>query len=130
MEAIEQALRFRPRLAFEALGQQRSRRGGNGAAGSLKSDVGDPVGFEFELDCPGVAAQRVVALRLAARAWNRSRVARTLAVIDHDLLIQILEAPHHRKTSLTFSIPSTSASISSRVLQKARAARVVAGTPN
>ena len=61
-----------------------------------------------------VAAERIVAIGLAVGVRHGVAVSRTLAVIENDFLIEVVD--HQAKTSFTFWRPATSASISPKVL--------------
>ena len=72
------------------------------------------VNLEIELQL--VAAQRIEALGPVVRTFELAEVARMLAVVDNQLLIQLSQIRHQAKISFTFSTDDASTSISSRVL--------------
>src|SRR5262245_8491679 len=129
MERAEQRIRLGLGLALQELGHQRGRRGRNRAAAALERDVvDDALVRELEVDRDLVAAQRVVALGRAVGVGRMAEIARPLAVVEDDFLIEVAEVRHQANSSLTFLSAATSASASSVELYIAKEARAVAAT--
>jgi len=70
--------------------------------------------FDLDVEFQLVAAERVVTLGLAVGVRHGMTVARTLAVVDYDFLVQVVN--HQENISFTFPRPAASASISAAVL--------------
>src|SRR5690242_1210381 len=101
-------------LALQALGHERSRGGRNRAAGAVETGILHHIVLDLEVQFQLVAAQRVVAFRPSVRVLHYMAVSRTLTMIEDGFLIQVID--HQAKTSFTLWRPSTSESISARVL--------------
>src|SRR5262245_14641750 len=116
MKRGEQGLGFGARLALEQLGHDGGGCRGNGAALALEADVLDHVAVELQVDGEPVAAQVVVPFEVAAPPAQGAEVARPLAVLEDQVVVQLAQVGHQPNTSLTLWSPRTRASISSRVL--------------
>src|SRR5208282_1111350 len=116
MEPPEKFLRLCHRLAFDALRHHRRGRFRDRAARALKTDVADRIAIELEIYGEAVAAERIEALGLVIGGRDFAIIARSLAVLEDHVLIEIAQVGHQAKTSRTFSIPRTSASTSAFVL--------------
>ena len=92
---VEQRLHVGFCFAFQRVGQNRRRGFRDGAAGPLKADVSDDVALHPGVDRVMIAAQRVVALGGASRAFELVEVARASAVVQDDLLIQLCQVVKH-----------------------------------
>ena len=72
-----------------SLGQQGGGGLGNAAAGADEAGVLDGLAFEREEQLELIAAQGVVALGGAGRRRLLAEIARVLAVVQDDLLVEI-----------------------------------------
>src|SRR5207249_10599841 len=92
-EDVEPRCGFAPRRAFQRVGQNWRRGGGDRAAGALKANVADPIAVHLYVNRNFVAAKRVVPLRLL-RSFDGAEVARPLAVVENNVLIEPLKVRH------------------------------------
>src|SRR5439155_12245027 len=128
MEAVEQRFGLGDGLPLHDVGHQRCRRLRDGAARSLERRLlDDAVVADAQIHRQAIAAQRVVALGLAAPG-ERAKIPRPLVVIQDHFLVEVFEVGHQANTSCTLASAAASASSSSRVLYSASEARAVAGT--
>src|SRR6185437_751371 len=116
MELLEQGLGLGARLALDRVGEQRGGSGRDGAARALELHLPHPVALERHPEREPVAAEAVEALGLAAALAQRTEVARPLAVVEDQLLVQIAELRHQANISLALRRPAASWSRSARVL--------------
>src|ERR1035437_7470555 len=91
VELLQQLERFLAGFTLEALGHQGGRSRGDGAAGANEADVHDDVVFHFDEQLQLVAAERIVAIGLAGGVRHGMAVPRTLAVIENDFLVEIVD---------------------------------------
>ena len=96
VEAVEERLGLRSRLALEGLRHHRGRGGGDRAAGALEADVLDQVALQLHVDGGAVAAERVVALGPAGGRGQLAEVPRPLAVVEDHFLIKLAQLGGHR----------------------------------
>ena len=89
VERVEQLVGLVERLALERVGHQRRRRLGDRAAGALEPQILDHVALEVEVDRDFVAAQRVVALRVAVVGIRDPEIPGSLVVIQDDFLVEL-----------------------------------------
>jgi hypothetical protein len=116
VEALEERLGLGLGLALDHLGHQRGRGHRDGAAAALEGGVLDDAVLQREVDGDLVAAERVVAARLAVRVLGRAEVPRLAVMVEDDLLVEVAQLGHQPKISFTLARPSASASISSNRL--------------
>src|SRR5690606_19560812 len=131
VEAFEQPARLLLGPALEHLGHHRCRGRRDGATATVERRVlDDALVVDLEEHGQPVAAQRVVAVRLAVGILGMPEVPRPLAVVQDHLLIKLAQLVQHQPNiSCTLRSASTSASTSARVLYMAKDARAVAETP-
>ena len=113
VEHVEQPPRLRLAPPLQELGHHRGGRGRDGAAAALEGHVIEtarPV--QLDEDMHPVAAERVVALRLAVGVLDAAEIARTAAVVEDHLLVKLAQLVHRPKISATSSSASTSRSTS------------------
>src|SRR5438094_8306179 len=129
VDALEERLRFRLGLVLQR-GSHQGRGGlGNGAAGALEADVLDHVARKLQVEGDLIAAQRIDSLGAPVGPLRLAEVARLLAVVDDDLLVEVPQLRAHPKTSRTLCRPAPSAPTSSRRVQRASQARARARPP-
>src|SRR5471030_135181 len=103
-------------LSLHHRAHDRGRGFGYGAAGADEGHIADGLAVQIEIDRVVISAKRVIALDLAGRRRQLVKVSGVPVVVENDLLVELAEIGHQRKTSMTFSSPRTSASTPSRVL--------------
>src|SRR5437764_12795996 len=106
MKLLKKFLRFRSRLAFEALRHHGSRCFGNCASGALKRNVAYAAAiattiFYIEIYSEVVATQRVIAFCLAVGRLQVTEIAWGFAVLQDHFLIKFAQISHYAKTSRT-----------------------------
>ena len=94
VKAAEELFGFCFGLALQALRHHRGGRFRNGAAGALEADVANRVAFEIEIDGEAVAAERIESLGLVIGAGELAEIARSLAVLEDHVLIEIAQVGH------------------------------------
>src|SRR5690606_18009949 len=110
----EQRVDLGARPALDGLGHQRGRGHRDGAAVALETQIRDAVALAAQRQRQAVAAQRIVALRLAVVRVQPPEVARMAVVVEDHLAVQVGQF-HQRNTSTArrtaFSSWCTSASV-------------------
>ena len=91
LERVEESLGFGGGFAFHLGGHERGAGLGNCAAGAFKTDLGDAVVIESQVNGAVVAAGRVVAAGHVVGDGQLAAVARTLVVVENDRLVEIGE---------------------------------------
>src|SRR6185312_2099062 len=95
VEALEERRGLGQRLALENLGHQRGRGLRDGAAAPLEAHILDALALHRHVHRHLVAAQRVMAVRDMAGMLLRAEIARPLAVIEDDVLVEIAQIHGH-----------------------------------
>jgi hypothetical protein len=116
VELLEERLHLLDLAALERLGHEGRGGRGDGAAPAFERHVADHAILDLEVHLHVVAAERVVALRLVARAVHRMAVPRRLVVVEDQLLVEVAQFAAHAKSLRASSMPAASASTSPRVL--------------
>src|SRR6185437_2123164 len=129
MKAVEQLFGFFTGLAFQALRHHRSRRFGDRTTRALKANVLNGISVHLEKDGEAITAERIEAFRFVVGGFQFAIIPGRLAMLQNYFLVEIAQISHQAKTSSTFLMPRTSASISSFVLYRAKEARAVASIP-
>src|SRR5512139_3134618 len=129
VETLEEPVGFLDGLPLQGVGHQRGGGFGDGAPGSLKPRVRHHPVLDLEHHPEAVAAEGVVPLRLAAVCpLDHPEVPGRPVVVEDHALVEFVEVAHQAKRSRASCSPTTSWSMSSRVLYTPREARTVAGS--
>ena len=94
VEGVEQRLYLLPGLALDGLGHHGGGGFGDGAAGAFETDVGHDILIELQVQGDPVPAQGVVALQGAVGPLQAAEVAGLSAVVQDDLLVQLVDVRH------------------------------------
>ena len=86
---VEKRFYFVLPLAFEAFSEQRSGGFVNGATIAEKTDFFDAVPIQGHENGYVIAAKRIVPLGGAVGALEFAKIARTFAMVEDDLLIEV-----------------------------------------
>src|SRR5215472_65264 len=113
MEAAEDLVGLGGGLSLQCLGHHGPGGARYGASSGLERNVLDAIAVHGDVDLALVAAQRVEAFGLLRSAFKDAEVPRRLGVLQDHFLVDVLEFRHQPRISFTFSMPRTSASISS-----------------
>ena len=97
MDQVEQFVNFALVFAFDAFRQQRRRGFRNTAAVAYETDVLDDLIVHGQIELQLVAAKWIVPLRRAGRVGHLMKIARLLAMVENDLLIEIVQIVKHWK---------------------------------
>src|SRR5687768_15377465 len=116
VKRVEEAHGLFPRLPFHGRAHHRGRRLRDRAAVAGEAHFLDRVAVETDEHGVVIAAERVVPVDVPRRVRHLVKVSGILVVVEDDLLIELSQIGHQRKTSMTLCSPATSASASSLVL--------------
>src|SRR6266550_7583540 len=89
VKAIKNLFRFDSAFAFQGLRHHGRRCLGDGATGTLKSDVANGIAFKFEIHGEVVSAKGIEAFRLLRRIRQLAVVPRLLAVLQNNFLVEV-----------------------------------------
>src|SRR6185437_10760273 len=93
--ALEERRGLGQRLALEDLGHERGGGLRDSAAAALEAHILDALAIHGDVDRHLIAAERVVAVREMARLLLRAEIARALAVIEDDVLVEVAQIHGH-----------------------------------
>jgi len=106
LELVEQLATVGRLAAHQGFGHQRSRRLRDGAAHAGERDIVDRTLFNTQIDFDVISAEGIVAASPVVRILRFAKIARSLAVFQHDLLVQAVNFPGHPKIAWTRCTPS------------------------
>ena len=89
MKCFENRLSFLAGFAFQRLRQDRRGSGGDGATGTLKTDVRNAIVHQRQIDGDLIAAEGVIAIGVMVSIRDRMEIPRPLGVIENDILIEV-----------------------------------------
>ena len=90
VDAIKHFANLISGLAFDAFREERSGGLGDAAAGAHETDVFDYIAVHGEEELQLITTERIMALSRASRAGHLMKIARLLAMIEDDLLVEIV----------------------------------------
>src|SRR5512142_1320709 len=105
VEMVKELFRLCLGFAFQSLSHHRGRSFRYGAARTLEGDIANKISVHLQINGEAIATERVISLSFVVGRLQLAIVARRLAVLQNDFLVQIAQIGHQPKTSFTFWMP-------------------------
>src|SRR3989338_1110055 len=83
MKLIKYNFRLGNGFALHDISHQRRRGNGDGATGTVETDIGNTAAIQFQVDRQSVTAERVESLKLAVGASKLAEIMGTAVMIDY-----------------------------------------------